>query len=662
MLCRMTVAVACALACWISVPASAQPQQQTEPRIAFVVGNSAYARAPVPVALNDAGLVAEALRSIGFEIVEGGDLNQPDMLRAFRDFLAKVEAGGPDALAFVYFSGYALAFEGENFLLGIDARLEREGDLAIEAMRLSDLMRSLAGTKARAKTVIVDASRPVAFAPQGPPLARGLAALEPPDGVLLAYSAAPGTLAPDGQGPYGAYATAIAEMLRAPGLELDTAFAQIRIRAHQTTQGQQTPWHMSALGDQIVLVPPAEAGASAPPPPRRVARPTREMDPDEAYAVAIEVDTLDGYAGFVEAYPQHAYSERVWAIIRARREALAWMRARQIDEPPAYWTYLRRYPNGIYARDAERRLRRLQASFGPPPGFGGIEFDDVPMPLMGEPVEYIEVYRVGPPPPRRLIGPPPAFFVSLPPPRPRRPGQLFLPVAVPLPAVPRLAPAPRFGPPRAAIPPRSGAQPRPGGAPPPGFIPPQRPGLGAIPPGRSPPGRPVPQAVVPGQQIVPPSAVRPQPPGGRPGGPQWDRRGLQPGVAARPPAPQSAPGVAPASPPQPPPPQLGRRPQPGAPGVTPSGLNRPAPASGVVNRPPPPPPGVANRPPPPAAINRPVPPVARPAAPPPPTARPAPPPMARPAAPPPPRPAAPAAAGCPPGKSMKSVGGRQMCA
>ena len=77
----------------------------------------------MPTALNDAGLVAEALRSIGFEIVEGADLSQPDILRSYRDFLAKVEAGGPDAIAFVYFSGYGLSFEGENYLLGVDARL-----------------------------------------------------------------------------------------------------------------------------------------------------------------------------------------------------------------------------------------------------------------------------------------------------------------------------------------------------------------------------------------------------------------------------------------------------------------------------------------------------------------------------------------------------------
>src|SRR4029079_14002895 len=130
-------------------------QQQTEPRIAFVVGNAGYGAGALPAALNDAGLVAEALRSIGFEIVEGADLSQTDLVRTYRDFLAKVEASGPDTLAFVYFSGHALTFEGDNFLIGVDARLARDSDIPIEAVRLPDLLRPLADSPARAKVMMI---------------------------------------------------------------------------------------------------------------------------------------------------------------------------------------------------------------------------------------------------------------------------------------------------------------------------------------------------------------------------------------------------------------------------------------------------------------------------------------------------------------------------
>ena len=162
---------AMALACAGAIPM--QAQQQTEPRIAFVVGNSTYGPGAIPNALNDAGLVAEALRSIGFEIVEGGNLSQPDFIQSYREFLGKVEAAGPETLAFVYFSGHALSFEGENFLLGVDARLARESDIPIQGIRLSDLMRPLADAPARAKVMMIDAARPLPFRPQGRGLAVG---------------------------------------------------------------------------------------------------------------------------------------------------------------------------------------------------------------------------------------------------------------------------------------------------------------------------------------------------------------------------------------------------------------------------------------------------------------------------------------------------------
>ena len=79
--------VALGLVCVTAADAGSEP---TQPRIAFVVGEGGYTKAPLATATNDAGLVAEALRTIGFEVVEGADLNQTDFMRSFRRFLASV--------------------------------------------------------------------------------------------------------------------------------------------------------------------------------------------------------------------------------------------------------------------------------------------------------------------------------------------------------------------------------------------------------------------------------------------------------------------------------------------------------------------------------------------------------------------------------------------
>lgn len=496
---------------WMVVPASAQNPQQ---RIAFVVGDGAYPAGPLANTLNDAGLVAESLRSVGFEVIEGADLAQADFVRSFRDFLARAEAVGPDAVVFVYFAGYGFAFEGDDFLVGADAKLEREGDIPLDTMRLSDLLRAIAGGPAGAKIVAVDAARRLPFAIARNGLPPGLAPVEALPGMLVGFSAAPGMTANDGPGPYGPYATAIAEMVRGAGLDLADAFVRIRARTHQITEGQQTPWHVSALAGPVVLVP-AEAAPVSPAPAMpvmgRAPRPMRSVGAEEAYAIAIERDELPGYVEFVEAYPRNPYAARVWAIIRARREALAWMRAVEFNTPESYWTYLRRYPRGIYAADAGRRLRRLAVAYDPPAGFAPMEFAGVPMALVDEPVEIVDYYPPAPPPPVLLIEPRPAYFVALPPPPPRVYG--VLPVIAPLPGIPRVAPGAR-------IPVNPGGR------------------IGGLPPGPGDSSR------------VPNTLISPPPPGGQPPGGRIG--GTPPGAVGMPSPPAPPPGgigsVTPATP------------------------------------------------------------------------------------------------------------------
>src|SRR5215469_9799951 len=286
MLRHIAAAAALALA---AASVRAQDAPPAGPRVALVIGNGAYAGAPLPNALNDAGLVAEALRSIGFDIVDGADLGQADMVRSLHDFVGKVEAAGPGVVAFVYFSGYGFAYAGDNFLAAADARLERDNDIPLDTLRLSDLLRALDGLPAQAKIVAVDAARPLPFGLAGAGLAPGLAALDAPPGMMIAYATEPGQAIEDGPGPYGPYATAIAEMVRTPGGDIVDDFIRVRARVAQLTDGRQLPWQVSALGQPVVLVPgdaaPAEAAAA--PAPLRAAQPMRDYGPDEGYAYAI---------------------------------------------------------------------------------------------------------------------------------------------------------------------------------------------------------------------------------------------------------------------------------------------------------------------------------------------------------------------------------------
>ena len=104
-------------------------------------------------------------------------------------------------------------------------------------------------------------------------------------------------------------------------------------------------------------------------------RPMRDFgNPDDAYAAALALDTIDGYEQFLAFIRTVHIRSRVAAMLAVRREEIAWRRCVTADTPPAYWSYLRRYPNGPHAWDARRRLAMLGAPIDPPPDFAHVRF------------------------------------------------------------------------------------------------------------------------------------------------------------------------------------------------------------------------------------------------------------------------------------------------
>lgn len=184
-----------------------------------MIGNAAYEAGALATEANDAGLIAQ---TAGFDVEGARDVDQELLRGAFRDFLAKVTAAGPDAVVFVYLAGHGVQFEGENYFVPVDAQISNAADVPIAAVRVSDLTKPLAALPTKVNIIVLDAAGPNSFAQSKQPLARGLALVDPDPKKLIAFNAAPGTVAPEGKGPYGAYAQALAEMMREGGLSLGT--------------------------------------------------------------------------------------------------------------------------------------------------------------------------------------------------------------------------------------------------------------------------------------------------------------------------------------------------------------------------------------------------------------------------------------------------------
>jgi uncharacterized caspase-like protein len=422
--------------------------QAPAPRVALVVGNAAYQGANgIATAAADATIVAETMRTAGYDVTELHDVVTADFGQAIRAFLDKVYAAGPEAVAFVYFGGYGAQFDGENYLVPVDARIGRYADVPSQAFRLNDLVRELAELPAAARVIVLDASRDHGFGRDTkeavPP---GLAMMDAPAGMLIAFAAAPGAVSGEIEGPYSLYTGTLVTLMRQPGLDIEQIFKATRLQVNKVSTGAQTPWSSSTLAVGLKLFeapgegapapqaaapappPPAGPGAAPPPvaqvpPPPPVTIPPvgrslasrdelRQLPPDEAYARVIEMDALQDYQWFVDVYPTYPLTPQVWVIIETRREAILWRRSVNRNTPRAYWNYLKRYPDGPHAEEARMLLAALTAPPMPPPDYV-VQPEPMPAGWWDEAVDVVEVVPQGydpPPPVFELL--PPVFVVA----------------------------------------------------------------------------------------------------------------------------------------------------------------------------------------------------------------------------------------------------------
>ena len=426
------------LAAWV------QTADAANPRIALVIGEATYADGALPTTANDAGLVAQVLQAAGFDVVGARDLDQKSVRESLRDFLDKANAAGPDMQAFVYFSGRAFQYAGDNYLAPVDARISRASDAPIEAVKLSDFTHALAAAPGLARVVVIDGARPNPYAQQGDPLAGGLALVDPETNSVIAFNAAPGAIGVDDSGDYGVYAKSLAGLLRQGGVDINDVLSQVRIDVNQKTQGAQIPWSNGKLNAPYFLF---ERAADAPPVVVKRApakKPLKQLSAEDAYVAVVERDRLEDYEEFLRDHERSKQAKRIEAIVAARREAMFWRRTREQNSPRAYWTYLRRYPKGPHSWDADRRLDAISSRREAPQDFVVIEYEDLPPPPPREiiyadrPVYYFGGDDFGPPPPP----PPRDYFVEEedddwrelpPPPRPTLAGVLpTLAIASPL--------------------------------------------------------------------------------------------------------------------------------------------------------------------------------------------------------------------------------------
>ena len=301
--------------------------QAAEQRFALVIGNDEYrARNSPPRQRRRSRRRRAAVRRIHRH--RRANLDQATLRESFANSSARFQPPGRCGRA-GYLAGIGLQFNGENYFVPVDADMQRDVDIPLQAIRVSDFTQPLASLPGRVKIVILDAARQNPFAAaisRWPAAWRWSSRSQHGDRVQRGA----GHGRPDEQGPYGAYATSLTEMIAAGGLGLDDLFARLRLRVSDLTQGAEIPWYASQIDGPFFMT---ELAAGAPPPPNVMpiadvrAKPIRDFPSvDDAYAAALDRDTIDGYQQFLAVYPSSPYSARVAGMLAVRREAIIWRR------------------------------------------------------------------------------------------------------------------------------------------------------------------------------------------------------------------------------------------------------------------------------------------------------------------------------------------------
>jgi Caspase domain len=247
----LRIALAFILSCLLPSNADA------ERRVALVIGNSAYAYAgDLANPTNDATDISNALKTRGFEVVDGLNLDKAAFDRKVRDFATALS--GADVGVFFY-AGHGLQVGGENYLVPVDAQGEAAA-LDFEMVPLA-LVQRVMERQSQTNIIFLDACRnnPLArnlaraMGTRSVQIGPGLAAVESGVGTLISFSTQPGNVATDGRGRNSPFAGALAKQIATSTESLGDLLIAVRNDVMKETGGKQVPWEHSALRGRVYL-------------------------------------------------------------------------------------------------------------------------------------------------------------------------------------------------------------------------------------------------------------------------------------------------------------------------------------------------------------------------------------------------------------------------
>lgn len=227
-------------------------------KLALVIGNGHYpdANAPLTQSINDARALSAALRHDGFDVDMVEDAGKADLHQAVNRLKSKIRS---DSTVMLFFAGYGVQAGRQSYMIPVDAAIWKESDVRRDGTSIESVLEMMKQRGARAKLVVVDASRRNPYERRFRSYSHGLAPINVPDNALILSSATPGKVVDDVTGQNSLLVTELLNNLNSQATGAEAIFSKTRAAVSQASAGQQVPSVASSLLDDVHFRPEMQA-------------------------------------------------------------------------------------------------------------------------------------------------------------------------------------------------------------------------------------------------------------------------------------------------------------------------------------------------------------------------------------------------------------------
>ena len=320
-----------ALVFFIGFSASLLADERT--RQALIIGNSKYQKVKrLKNPVNDAMLMNEALREVGFQTTLVTDSSRREMKEAMHEFAKNLNS---NSIGLFYYAGHGLEVNGRNYLVPVDASIGSEADVEYETVDAGRMLSIFNSNNNGLNLMILDACRDNPFTDSQSAWRnldrKGLAAMRPATGSLVIYAAEPGKQASDNRSGHNSLFTkSLVESIRQPGLKIEDVYKKTAITVREGSGSEQTPYLEGAILGDFIFTPPVLDESQE---PSGLHESREPADLDE-----------------LREPPEGC---------QKKDEVALWKEAKSLNNRAGYECYLSIFPNGTYQEIADMKLTRI---------------------------------------------------------------------------------------------------------------------------------------------------------------------------------------------------------------------------------------------------------------------------------------------------------------